>query len=79
MALGGWHLVFVVPSAAAAIAALATLGLPSLRGTELSEGFDLLGAVLVFLFSLVGATIWGWAAYGDPRTFWALWGFDLFG
>ncbi|GAA2417863.1 MFS transporter [Nonomuraea africana] len=46
MAIGGWPLVFVAPGAVAAIAALATLGLPGLRSPEVSDHFDLAGAVL---------------------------------
>jgi MFS family permease len=46
MAVGGWPLVFVVPGAVAALAALATLGLPGLRSPEVPDDFDLAGAVL---------------------------------
>ncbi|WP_336114208.1 MFS transporter [Streptomyces sp. PTD9-10] len=46
MAVGGWRLVFVVPGALAAVAALATSGLPGLRDPEPSESFDRAGAVL---------------------------------
>ena len=46
MAIGGWPLVFVVPGFVAAIAALATLGLPGLRSPDVSDDFDLAGAVL---------------------------------
>ncbi|MFG1679642.1 MFS transporter [Nonomuraea sp. NPDC049269] len=46
MAVGGWPLVFVVPGVVAAIAALVTLGLPDLRSPEVSDDFDLAGAVL---------------------------------
>ena len=46
MAVGGWPLVFVVPGAVAAIAALVTLGLPGLRSPEMSDDFDLAGAGL---------------------------------
>lgn len=46
MAIGGWPLVFVAPGAVAAIAALATLGLPGLRSPDVSDDFDLAGAVL---------------------------------
>ncbi|MFG3255407.1 MFS transporter [Streptomyces sp. NPDC048172] len=46
MALGGWPLVFAAPGAFAALAALAVLGLPALRGPEVPERFDLAGAVL---------------------------------
>ncbi|MFJ9821548.1 MFS transporter [Streptomyces sp. NPDC101151] len=54
MAVGGWPLVFVVPGAVAAIAALATIGLPGLRSPELSENFDLAGAAL---FGVVVAAV----------------------
>ncbi|SOD85597.1 MFS transporter [Streptomyces sp. Ag109_G2-15] len=46
MAVGGWPLVFVVPGAVAAVAALTTLGLPGLRNPEPSGSFDRAGAVL---------------------------------
>ncbi|MFD1547765.1 MFS transporter [Nonomuraea guangzhouensis] len=46
MAVGGWSLVFVVPGAVAAVAALVTLGLPGLRSPGVSDDFDLAGAVL---------------------------------
>ncbi|NUW30334.1 MFS transporter [Nonomuraea sp. SMC257] len=46
MAIGGWPLVFVAPGAVAALAALATLGLPGLRSPEVSDDFDRAGAVL---------------------------------
>ncbi|WP_431898546.1 MFS transporter [Nonomuraea sp. bgisy101] len=46
MAVGGWPLVFVAPGAVAAVAALATLGLPGLRSAEVPENFDFAGAVL---------------------------------
>lgn len=46
MAIGGWPLVFVVPAAVAALAALTTLGLPGLRSPEVPGDFDLAGAVL---------------------------------
>ncbi|MET7463725.1 MFS transporter [Nonomuraea sp. NPDC005501] len=46
MAVGGWPLVFVAPGAVAALAALATLGLPGLRNPEVSDDFDRAGAVL---------------------------------
>ncbi|MFI6817174.1 MFS transporter [Nonomuraea sp. NPDC050328] len=46
MALGGWPLVFVVPGAVAALAALTTLGLPGLRTPHARGDYDLAGAVL---------------------------------
>ncbi|MEU7576528.1 MFS transporter [Streptomyces sp. NPDC041068] len=46
MAVGGWPLVFLVPGAVAAVAAMATLGLPGLRSPEVPEEFDRMGAVL---------------------------------
>ncbi|GAA4638693.1 MFS transporter [Actinoallomurus vinaceus] len=46
MAIGGWPLVFVAPGVVAAIATSATFGLPGLRSPEVSDGFDLRGAVL---------------------------------
>ncbi|NUT41834.1 MAG: MFS transporter [Thermoactinospora sp.] len=46
MAVGGWPLVFVAPAVVAALAALATVGLPALRNPEVPGGFDLAGAVL---------------------------------
>ncbi|KUJ65614.1 hypothetical protein ACZ90_45785 [Streptomyces albus subsp. albus] len=54
LAVGGWPLVFMVPGAVAGLAALATLGLPGLRGPEPSDGFDLAGAAL---FGVVVAAV----------------------
>ncbi|WP_244162772.1 MFS transporter [Streptomyces bungoensis] len=46
LAVGGWPLVFLAPGAVAALAALATLGLPALRDPEPPGRFDLAGALL---------------------------------
>ncbi|GAA3352418.1 hypothetical protein GCM10017744_001310 [Streptomyces antimycoticus] len=46
LAAGGWPLVFVAPGAVATVAALATLTLPGLRSSAVSENFDRAGAVL---------------------------------
>ncbi|GAA0441612.1 hypothetical protein GCM10009544_00270 [Streptomyces stramineus] len=46
MAVGGWPLVFVAPGAVAALAAVATIGIPGLRSPGLHQKFDLAGAVL---------------------------------
>jgi hypothetical protein len=35
----------------------------------------LFGLGLIVIFSPLGTTLWGWAVYGHPWTFWALWGF----
>jgi len=54
MAIGGWPLVFLAPGAVAALAALATLGLPGLRSSELCGNFDLAGALL---FGMIVAAV----------------------
>lgn len=46
MAVGGWPLVFLAPAAVAGLAALATVGLPALRGPDTPATLDLAGAVL---------------------------------
>ncbi|MFK4088326.1 MFS transporter [Kribbella sp. NPDC020789] len=61
MALGGWPLVFVVPAAVAGIATLATIGLPSLRTTDLPKTFDLAGAVIFGLTIAAAVTAFGFA------------------
>ncbi|MER5426250.1 MFS transporter [Streptosporangium roseum] len=64
MAVGGWPLVFVAPGAVAAIAALATFGLPGLRSPEVPADFDLAGAVLfgVTIAAVVSALGLGFGA-----------------
>ncbi|MEU7456661.1 MFS transporter [Streptosporangium roseum] len=64
MAVGGWPLVFVTPGAVAAVAALATLGLPGLRSPEVPDDFDLAGAVLfgVTIAAVVSALGLGFGA-----------------
>lgn len=46
MAIGGWRMVFVAQGAVAAVAALATWGLPGLRSHDLPKSFDFPGAAL---------------------------------
>ncbi|SDM61731.1 MFS transporter [Allokutzneria albata] len=64
LAVGGWVLVFAVPGAIAAVAALVTLSLPGLRSPDVSGEFDLAGAVLfgVTVAAVVTALGLGWGA-----------------
>lgn len=64
MAAGGWPLVFVAPGAVAAVAALATLGLPALRSPEPPGYVDRAGAVLFGLAVAAAVTALGLGA-GD--------------
>ncbi|MFC0601464.1 MFS transporter [Streptomyces palmae] len=70
MAVGGWPLVFVVPGSVAALAAVATLGLPGLRGPEPSEDFDRAGAVLFGLTVAAVVTAFG-LGFGAGVPWWA--------
>ncbi|MFF7976531.1 MFS transporter [Streptomyces sp. NPDC007905] len=69
MAVGGWPLVFVVPGAVAALAALTTLGLEGLRGPEPSEDFDRAGAVLFGVTVAAAVTALG-LGFGGAVPWW---------
>lgn len=68
MTAGGWPLVFLAPAGVAALAALATLGLPGLRSSQLSESFDLAGALLFGVIVAAAVTAFGLGfGAGVPR------------
>lgn len=69
LAVGGWPLVFLAPGCVAALAALATLGLPALRDPEPPEDFDLAGAVLFGGTVAAAVTALGLGA-GDGVPWW---------
>ncbi|MFE4533878.1 MFS transporter [Streptomyces scopuliridis] len=59
MAVGGWQLVFVAPGVVAALAVLATRGLPDLRNHKLPAHFDLAGAALFGVIVAAAVTALG--------------------
>ncbi|HEY3504081.1 MAG TPA: MFS transporter [Actinocatenispora sp.] len=69
MAVGGWRLVFVAPGAVAAVAALATLGLPALRSPAPTGYVDRAGAVLFGLTVAAAVTALG-LGVGDGVDWW---------
>ena len=70
MAAGGWPLVFVAPGAVAAVAALATLTLPGLRGSVVSENVDRAGAVLFGVTVAAAVTALGLGFGGGVPWWW---------